>query len=365
MRSAFRRKVLLQRAALSVESLAPRTIPALYTLMATGAATFLGAWQHIPENYRPYLFIPIALMAIAPIPFMGGAKTRKTNPFAISRDEALRRLDENSGDKKRPATMIASAMPEGSTDVQRANLQAYQDQTLREKLGTLKVRKPILDISRYTAVAGAALAVAFGISVMAAGDERGERLAAAFDFTPPEHVVPPPKLWAAIKPPEGITQIATLYLADEKDPEAVFRIHPQSTLEILSFDRLADIKINGQPLELDKVITSDTGQKTYKFKPVTLDKSFCGDGCVIQVENGQTWPLAMNADNPPVVAINGVDVATDGEQKSLQLRCKATDDYGIKDGQLMLEASDKHEAAEPPPQAQLPILDIPREKLCP
>lgn len=344
----------------------PRAIPALYTTMAAGAFTFLNGWQHIPEQYRPVLFIPMAVAALAPIPFMGGAKTRNTNPFTVSRNDAVTELDSNSGDKRYPALTIDSSAPAGISDTQRANLEAYQNQVLREKLGTLKVRKPTLDVSKYTQVAGLALATAFGASVFAAGDDLGNRWRAAFDYTAPEQIVPAPRLWAAITPPQGITQVPILYLADITDRDAVQNIHPKSTLEILSYDREANITVDDQLLEVDKVLTGPTGQKTFTYKPLVLGEGICSEGCIIKVENGQSWTFRMNDDQAPTVTINGIEPSS-GEDKQgiLELRCKAVDDYGIKEGELLIAPSEIGEGAEPPPQALFPQLRMQPGQFCP
>ena len=366
LRSTFNRKVLKQRIALTTEAFMPRAVPAFYTLMASGAFTFMGGWQHIPEQYRPLLFIPMALAAVAPIPFMGGSKTKNTNPFNISRKDAIAELDTNSGDKRYPAMTIDSSTPAGSTDTHRANLAAHQNQVLREKLDILKVRKPTLDISKYTKIAGLALATAFGASVFAAGDEIGDRWRAAFDYTAPEPVVSAPRLWAAITPPKGITQVPTLYLADQIDPDATHKIHPQSTLEILSYDREANITVDGQALEVDKTLIGPTGQKTYTFKPLVLGEGICSEGCTIKVEHGQTWTFDMNTDNAPTVTINSVETSGAEDKKGiLELRCRAVDDYGIKEGELVIEPTETGEGAEPPPQALFPQIKMQPGQFCP
>ena len=334
--------------------------------------------QHIPENYRAYVYASIAIATIAAIPFMGGFqlknKTRQEalrnlyksiNPFPITRSETLRALDRNSGDLNRPASMIDSKLPAGSNEVQAANFDAYKRDLLRNKLGAIKVSRPNPQISHYTTAIAIALTATFGASVIAAGDQRGARLAAAFDFTPPEVVVPPPKLLAIVKPPKGIKHMKSLYLSDLQDPEAVHKVHTKSTLEILSFDRQASITVGGKPLELEKTIPGDGNQITYKFKPITLNEEACKESCTIQVKGGQSWKIAINPDSAPTVRINTVEMAKTDGTANLRLRCRAHDDYGIKDGQLDIAIPGKSKEAQPPPQAQLPKMHIPGSDVCP
>lgn len=375
LRSIFKRKVLAQQISIGFEKLIPRAMPLYSTFMVAGTATFLGMWQHIPENYRPYLYIPIVASAILPIPFMGGFRVNKKNPrsalkdlynsiypYPVTKEDALLVLDRHAESGTRPAAMLSSKLPDNSPEIQKKSLRAYQDKLLKEKLGTLKVTMPRPKLSHV--LSAVALTISFGASALIAGDQRTEKLEAAFNFTPPKKIIPPPKLWASISPPNGITKIKPVYLEEHKDQSTVHTIHPKSTLAILS-DRLVKITAGKHILELSEKITGNTEKTTYKFKPIILGEEICKKECDIIIEDGPTWKIKIRADQPPQVIVKDIDVVTKGEAKALQLRCKASDDFGIKDGELVLKVPKAHISAKPPRQAQLPKIKIPRNKLCP
>ncbi len=319
----------------------------------------VGVWDYIPHAARPYVLGLIALAAIAPIPFVGNK-----NPFKVNRKDALRRLNERSGDAAvLPATMLSTDVSSEATEASKLNWKSYVERTTKEKMDKISVGAPKPKISAYALTAGLVLSLGLGISAYTAGDNGMSRFQEAFNFTAPPVPVPPPNVIAWIKPPDGIDSAQTYYLSNmndhvnTSDPVDVSDVHEQSELHISVLGSMPLVTVNGQPLGIAKEIKGADGTINYQYQTSQLtDVSY-----EIQIESGPSWQVFVTPDMPPVVEITDL---YDSVDSSLRLRCKAEDDFGIRSGQINLVVPGTSVDAEPPEQAVLPTVPVQANSFC-
>src|SRR4051812_46724225 len=176
-------------------------------LTATGLfliASWAGLWLVLPPLGRAAglaLFVALALVALFPL-----LKFRWP-----SRDQALSRLDRGSGIRHRPATTLTDTLA-SQDPVAQALWQAQRERTLaslkRIRAGLPSPRLTLHDPSALRALVAVLLVATF----VAAGEERGARGAAAFDWggvlapanirvdawvTPPVYTAKPPVILSA------------------------------------------------------------------------------------------------------------------------------------------------------------------------
>jgi len=290
------------------------------------ALSWVGLWLALPFVARAIglsLFGLLALAALFPL-------IRMRWP---SRDEALARLDRNSGIRHRPATALTDTLA-SSDPVARALWQVQRERTLasleRIRAGLPSPRLAIHDPWALRALVAVLLVATF----FAAGGERYARVAAAFDWngvlapanvrvdawvTPPLYTNKPPIILSANK--DAVTPV-----------QGVLPVPVGSTLLVRSSGGNLDVAVGGGVTAAESAVAAPNGTSERHF-------TIAADGTAqVRSPSGQPqWKFSATADQAPTIAL-----AKEPERQargSLQMSYKLEDDYGITEAHALFAAA--------------------------
>lgn len=316
-----------------------RAWPHLARLM-TAIGLFLvvswaGLWLALPSVARAVglgLFALLTLGALVPL-------IRFRWP---TREDALGRLDRGSGIRHRPATALTDTLTSQDPFAQ-ALWQAQRERTLAS-LKRIRAGLPSPRLAIHDPWALRALVVVMLVaSYVAAGDERGTRIASAFDWngvlaptnirvdawvTPPVYTGKPPIILSS----------ANRENAPDSGPLAV---PAGSTVIVRSSGGTLDVVAGGGVSEAapNEQAPKGTNERHFTVK---------GDGTVhVRAPSGQPqWKFAATPDRPPTIAL-----AKDPERQargSLQMSYKLEDDYGVTEARAEVAAREPAKGANEP-----------------
>ena len=339
--SRLRLTQALQRARLVIawERSWPHLASLLSVLGLFLVASWAGLWPVLPFVARAIglaLFAMLGLAALFPL-----FKFRWP-----SREDGLGRLDRGTGIRHRPATALTDTL-KTQDPVALALWQAQRQRTLasikRIRAGLPSPRLAILDPWALRAL----VAVMLVASYVAAGDERAERVAAAFDWNgvlAPANV----RVDAWVTPPLYTSKPPIILSAANKDagrPNAgALPVPVGSTLIVRSSGGSLDIAVGGGLTETAPAGDAPKGTNERHF-------AIGGDGTAqVRAPAGQPqWKFTAIPDRAPTIAL-----AKDPERQargSLQLSYKLEDDYGVTEAHALFaaRAADAANGAAPRP----------------
>ncbi len=250
-----------------------------------------------------------------------------------SREQGLSRLDHGSGIRHRPATALTDTLS-SQDPVAHALWQAQRERTLaslkRIRAGLPSPRLRLFDPWALRALVGVMLVAAY----FAAGDERGLRLGAAFDWNgmlAPSNI----RVDAWINPPLYTAKPPIILSAANKEAvlpmSGPLAVPANSTLIVRSSGGQLDVVAGGG---ISEVTPSEQAPKGTNEKHFTI----AADGTVhVRAPSGQPqWKFTAIPDRPPTIAL-----AKDPERQargSLQMAYKIEDDYGVTEAQARFAA---------------------------
>jgi uncharacterized protein (TIGR02302 family) len=339
--SRLRLTQALQRARLVIawERSWPHLASLLSVLGLFLVASWAGLWPALPFIARAIglaLFALLALTALFPL-----FKFRWP-----SREDGLGRLDRGTGIRHRPATALTDTL-KTQDPVALALWQAQRQRTLasikRIRAGLPSPRLAIHDPWALRAL----VAVMLVASYVAAGDERTERVAAAFDWNgvlAPANV----RVDAWVTPPLYTSKPPIILSAANKDAAtpntSALPVPVGSTLIVRSSGGNLDIAVGGGLTETAPAGEAPKGTNERHF-------TIGGDGTAhIRAPSGQPqWKFTAVPDRAPTIAL-----AKDPERQargSLQLSYKIEDDYGVTEAHALFaaRAADAANGAAPRP----------------
>ncbi|MCD8496617.1 MAG: DUF4175 domain-containing protein [Alphaproteobacteria bacterium] len=353
LRQHFKKLVTETHAALIVERSAPRLVPALTVTGTVLSGTWLfNMWSHLPPGLPRGLAV-LGWLAATAAPFI----FTKGKSLFVRKREAIRLMDDMSGNPHRPASALASVPPRDMTPEARALWDKNQKTLLTEALPKLTAHKPDWKVGRsWTYALALSALTAFG-SGLWAGNERIPRLMEAFNFTAPPVIPAPLVVKAWVTPPKGFGLKAEYLQENNTNVSA----HEQSTLHISVIGQKPKVTLNGQEIALgDPLVSPETGEITYQYKPTQL-----GEGQhIIAIAGGPRWEIGVDADNTPLTAIREMGTNKDG---NLEIRkCEASDDHKIAGGRIILgvPGRDKKDPKDVLPTARLPAISLPGGDFC-
>jgi uncharacterized protein (TIGR02302 family) len=288
--------------------------------------SWAGLWLALPFVARAiglFLFVFLALGGLFPL-------LRFRWP---SREEGLSRLDRGSGIRHRPATALTDTLA-NQDPVAQALWQAQRERTLasikRIRAGLPSPRLPLHDPWALRALVAVLLVAAY----VAAGDERGLRTAAAFDWngvlspanvrvdawvTPPVYTSKPPIILSAANKEAALPAAGPL------------PVPAGSTLIVRSSGGTLDVVAGGGVTEAAPTEQAPKGTNERHF-------AITGDGTVhVRAPSGQPlWKFSATPDRAPTIAL-----AKDPERQargSLQMSYKIEDDYGVTEARALFAA---------------------------
>ncbi len=261
-----------------------------------------------------------------------------------SREEALARLDCGSGIRHRPATTLTDTLS-SQDPVAQALWQAQRERTLAS-LKRIRAGLPHPRLALHDPWALRALVMVMLVATFfAAGDERGMRLGAAFDWNgvlAPANV----RVDAWVTPPLYTGKPPVILSAANKEAAALpasgpLAVPAGSTLIVRSSGGSLDVVVSGG---LKEVAPAEAAPKGTNEKHFTIT----ADGTAhVRAPSGQPqWAFAATPDHAPTIAL-----AKDPERQArggLQLSYKIEDDYGVTgaDAQIALRPADTKDGSK-------------------
>lgn len=347
----FNAAALRARAAVFWERAWPRAYPAVFASGLFLSASWAGLWQPAPVPAR---IAGVAVFGIA----LGFALARppatfRTRSLAVTRRDALRRMDEVGGDPTLPAMTLGDKPGPNSTPLQIETWNLHLLRTWQRAGGTFRSGTPQPEMqkrdpyrTRYF------LALAMAVTALMAGEQRFDRVAAAFDWTTPVAPVPPLQYEAWITPPEGIKR-DPLYINHSKTPD-ILEAHKNSTLIIRIQGKNPKVLLGGMEVPVQRVITprdGDSSKTKYQYE-LKLDEQ----NNAVSIPNGPKWVFKIVPDNAPTANIKSVQPDDKGQ---LGVEYETKDDYGVRQGEITVKAPAGDPAARPLRSGQLPVIPLP------
>jgi uncharacterized protein (TIGR02302 family) len=337
-----------------------RLWPHLARLVSVGglflALSWAGLWLALPFVGRIIgvaLFAVLVLAVLVPL-------IRFRWP---SRDDALGRLDRNTGLKHRPATALTDTLA-SSDPVALALWQAQRERTLAAlrglRAGLPSPRLPIHDPWALRALVAVLLVATF----FAAGEERTPRVMAAFDWNG-AMAAPNVRVDAWVTPPVYTNKPPIILSAANKDlatpGSGALPVPAGSTLLVRSSGGELDVATSGGVAEIKPDSAAPNGTSERHFR-VT------GDGSArVRAPSGEPlWSFTATPDKPPSIAL-----AKEPQRQargSLQLSYKLEDDYGVTEAeaQFAVPSASSAKAAnsgDKTEDAPRPLFEPPQFKL--
>lgn len=329
--TVFERKVLLSKWALLLEQIWPRAWILLGLAGLFIAVSLAGLWPRLPE--LPHKIV-LGLFGLAFV----GALIALLGVRWPSRDQAIRRVENVSGIRHRPASSYEDTLTLGAEDARTATLWKVHRQRLAELLGKMRIGRPTPRTDRYDPFALRALLL-LGVFVLTivVGDSAADRLWSAFRLsplakgaearldawiTPPSYTSKPPIMLAD----GGLTGLH----AQEARPVGAMEVPDKSVLIIrASGAGMRDLAIevpgeNGGKARIEAVppgSASDVLELKLELRrtgPVTV----YSDG--LQIAN---WAFTVIPDHLPKIALTKEPERSG--RGSLKLHYKVEDDYGV------------------------------------
>jgi uncharacterized protein (TIGR02302 family) len=319
-----------------------RVWPALVTLAtAIGlflAVSWLGLWLWLPPLARAVgvlIFAAVAIGAAVPLAFL-------RLPGA---SDGLRRLDRASGLIHRPATAMADQLAVPARDPNALALWNAHLERARRAAGALKAGRPSPRLAWRDPYALRGLVLIACIATfLAAGGERGKRIAAAFDWhgvvvpanfrvdawvIPPLYTGKPPVVLPGIHPGEAFAQLG-----------APLAVPVNSTLVVRATGKIdVDVSGSGGVVAAKDAAHAPAGSEEHRF---TITAA--GVATLRGLGDDVAWSFNAIPDKPPIIALT-----KDPEEQgrgSLLLSYRLEDDYGVTSAQATFARKDDDTAAQ-------------------
>jgi uncharacterized protein (TIGR02302 family) len=339
-----------------------RLWPALATLAtAIGiflAASWLGLWLWLPPVGRALALCGfVALTMAAAVPLL-----RVRFP---SRHDGLRRLDCNTDLPHRPATAISDELATPKADPWSAALWRAHVERALSAARILKAGQPAPRLDRRDPMAMRALVLMLVVTTfIAAGSERGRRIAAAFDWhgvvvpanfrldawvSPPPYTAKPPVILPGLRPGER-AQTSVAAVSVPAGSVLVIRASGKVQFEVAATGGVAEVAADQRPQA-----PSGTEERRYQV-------SDRGTAIVRGLgDEDLTYAFNVIPDKPPVIALAKEPEAQPGG--SLQLNYKMEDDYGVVEAKALFALKNASVAAAKGGVAARPLFDAPEMQL--
>jgi len=328
------RQALLRRSAQAI--LAERLLR-----LAAGLATlalffltisWLDAWRAAPVGAR---MLGVALFGFAAL-YLVAREIARGWP---RRAAALKRLDAGAPPGLRPAqsledTLAQETLPDRATPETRA-LWAAHRRRLEATLAQLPVTRPEPGLPTRDPYALRALAlVAAAGAAFVAGDEKGARVAAAFDWRASGLFAPAARIDAWFEPPAYTGRPAIVLGAESGRVDApensILRVRPESS-------RLA---VAG-------------GLAATAEQPAASPVYRLADAARLDLPDGRSFDISVIPDTPPTISL--IEPPRNNARGSMTLIYSAEDDYGVTGVEAVFERPPGlRRALYPPPRLTLP-----------
>ncbi len=298
--------------------------------------SWLDLWAHVGPIARLVvvaLFVQAGLYVLA----------REILRGAPSRAAALKRLDAEAGGLL-PATSLEDHLASGARDPVTATLWEVHRRRLEAALGRIRIAppRPLLAERDPFALRAFALVAAIAAAFIA-GDERGARLRAAFDWRGVGFSGETLRLDAWLDPPP-YTGRQPLVL-EEKDVGQTIEAPVNSTLHV-RLSGSAAVETGGAltplPAPAEKPRTAEHEQQ---FKLTGAAR--------LVLPDGSAFDFTALADQPPKASL--IEPPQNNSRGSMTLSYKFEDDYGVTGAEALVARPNGPRTLYPPPKAPLAL----------
>lgn len=345
------------------ERIVPRIMPPLMVGAAFSTSVFLNLWEHLPPQGRMIGVLAFAGAALAS-PFIN----RVGSPI-VSRKDAIRAIDADIGKEyDAPARDFSDTIIEGNKSTNSAFWDEHKkdiwarwgDQIANQKTttgfgpyyrGENKIRAPLHMALAFTA---ACLYPVFGDNLQNNWD-------VAMDWTAP----PPPLVYTAtITPPdriEGLQVYTDLMIRNAMTAGRTIQPHERSMLSIITYDRPANVMVNGEVLEPVTPEASETDRRPSASDSITYTYQIeLGIDAQTVTIDEYSFNLDVRDDRAPIVTINRVEPDRNSPT-NLQLDYSIADDYGATgaDARIGIRSEDGRTISPVLDSNALPSLSLP------
>jgi uncharacterized protein (TIGR02302 family) len=312
----------VQRARLAIAW--ERLWPSLARLLTVAglflAASWAGAWAIAPVALR---IVGVAVFAIAGV----AALVPLVRFRWPSREEALRRLDLDSGIAHRPATALTDTLK--SEDPVALALWSAQRARMRASIARIRARLPSPDLPRHDPWALRAAAILLLLATfIAAGNERTARFMQAFDWNGAFSGAPA-RIDAWIDPPPYTNRPPVVISGGQKTAsgEEPISVPAGSTLIVRASGGSLDVSLSGGVAA--QAADAKDAPKGTDERRFTISAD--GSARVRSPSSLPQWSFKATPDHAPMISL-----AKDPERQAhggLSLSYKLEDDYGVTQAQ--------------------------------
>ncbi len=321
--------ILLARAVLFWERLWPRLWPALAILALFALTVLFDLWSALPSRVRAAL---LALFALALAAALGTGLRGLRWP---RREEALARLERDSGFRHAPLRLLEDRLAAGRDDPLAVALWARERTRLSALLDRLRLRPPRSELPRRDPWAlRALLGLLLVVGLVEARGDLGRRLAAVVSpaAAPAGRAEAGPRLELWIDPPD-YTGLAPRHLDGPPGDGGPLRV-PRGSRLVLQVHRVPEgVEPRLRPDDGEGEAPRPLAAGSFEWRrEVTRDETLTvtlGDGRPLA-----TLTLSVVPDRPPTVAFAGPPEVT--RRRSLEIRFEAGDDYGVAQVALLV-----------------------------
>ncbi|MCC2102313.1 MAG: TIGR02302 family protein, partial [Hyphomicrobiales bacterium] len=278
------------------------------------AISWLGVWNFVPPAARAFCLLAFLIVILATL-------AREARHAALTRRDALRRIDRDAGDGYAAASTLEDS-PANSDDPTAMALWRVHRARIVRRLGSVRLSSPApraVDRDRWALRAGAfLLAIAAGVF---AGPDRSARLASAFVWSGDGRGGPQARIDAWIDPPP-YTGKPPMMLTSGRPDEAHRRLSAPigSTVVVRSAgEGPAAATVEG---ELSRLQEKSANTRRDENESRFIVK---GDGRLKLA--GEIFDIAAIPDRPPVVEL--LEQPRTNLRGTLSVAYRTDDDYGI------------------------------------
>ena len=337
-------KLALARAILQWERVWPSLWPPIVIVATFLAVALMGVPGWVGDLTRGWGHL--ALLILAAAAFLWSVRRGVLRWEPASGDDAVRRLERDSGLMHRPVSTMADRPAGTSSDPLSAAVWRAHQERLARRLRDLKVAPPepsMATLDRFGFRAALALALVVGLAV--ATPDPGARVAAAFlPQLKPLHDVPPPTLDVWINPPAYTGQVPILLaragdglvrggapaadlVASEGTPVPERLAVPDGSILLA--------KVNGGEGVPVLIVDREETPASEAFETVAprahqIERTISEGTALTIRQDGEdlaSWTITVIPDLKPTVALAEPPSAT--ERSALMIHYTAADDYGV------------------------------------
>ncbi|MFN3826810.1 MAG: DUF4175 family protein [Micavibrio sp.] len=363
--AAFTKAAGQARAAVFWERLWPKAVPPLAVTGLFLSASWAGAWGMMHPYAR---MASVAAFAIA---LVASPWRYKTGSLRVSREEGLKRLDENLGSPVNPAQQIGDRPSVHSTPQEKELWNLHISRLWNQYGDQFKAGMPHPGMAKRDPYhLRFMIALTMAITAATARAPLDELVKDAFDWrisgpvselAAQKSKIMQVKAW--ITPPENIDR-EPVQLTEETRDEGhggkAIEAHQQSKMTIMTYGESATVTLNGQPLTVQKEIKQSEGVSAYQYE-IELAPPLAK----IVIDKGPTWNIKVTQDLPPQVTLESIvpkkdDGRSNRSGNALDIDYKAKDDFGYQ-GQIVITGPEerKDQAAKPLPSSKAPVFILP------